>query len=85
MAIGKKDRTVVVYYMNKSEPMRMCEMCAHDDAVTCLSFANKTLSFVSGGKDGRMNVWSVRGNKIAPTRIELFVLSFICFIFSEFM
>ncbi|KAG8212773.1 hypothetical protein J437_LFUL019732 [Ladona fulva] len=59
LAAGNADHNVRVYHMFGDDgPVRILEEEAHTDGVDSIQWANKSLRFVSGSKDGTAIVWN---------------------------
>ena len=76
MVLGKDDGKVVIFSITKNEPKRVYEATAcKEHAITGLCFANLSLSFLTGSKDGRIYVWSLMNQTWQKTPIELYAIT----------
>ncbi|KAK9511582.1 hypothetical protein O3M35_000212 [Rhynocoris fuscipes] len=57
LATGSADHYVRVYCMDGEQPHRIMEMEKHTDRVDSIQWANRSLQFISGSKDGTAVIW----------------------------
>ncbi|XP_071444927.1 bromodomain and WD repeat-containing protein 3 isoform X2 [Hetaerina americana] len=72
LAAGNADHHVRVYNMFGDEgPVRILEEEAHTDGVDSIQWANKSLRFVSGSKDGTAILWTFQRQRWVPMRLKM--------------
>ncbi|XP_046404459.1 bromodomain and WD repeat-containing protein 3-like isoform X2 [Ischnura elegans] len=72
LAAGNADHHVRVYNMFGDDgPIRILEEEAHTDGVDSIQWANKSLRFVSGSKDGTAIIWSFQRQRWVPMRLKM--------------
>lgn len=73
--IGSNDSKINMFCIISSQsgntPTHLMEICGHSAEVTSLRFSNKSLSFLSGSKDGKLKVWTLRNKKWTAATIDL--------------
>lgn len=71
MVTGRKDGVVTLFYITKNEPKRLAILNQHNVEVNSVSFSNHSIRFLTGSKDGLVQLWNYRGKKWSPTIIQL--------------
>lgn len=70
LAAGSTDHRVRVYKMTGAEgPHRVLEVEPHTDRVDSIQWANNSLRFVSGSKDGTAIIWCYSRQKWTPKHL----------------
>lgn len=72
MVLGRDDGKIVIFSITNNGPKRVHEITAHEKAITGLSFANNSLNFLTGSKDGRVNLWTIKNERWRPTAMKLY-------------
>lgn len=74
LVLSKDDGKVVIFSITNNEPKRIYEVtaAAYNHAVTGLCFSNNSLSFLTGSKDGRINLWSIINKRWLQTEMKLY-------------
>lgn len=72
LAAGSADHHVRVYKMAGNEgPHRVLEVQSHTDRVDSIQWANHSLRFVSGSKDGTAIIWRYTRQRWKPLHLYM--------------
>ncbi|KAL1131749.1 hypothetical protein AAG570_011362, partial [Ranatra chinensis] len=69
LAAGSGDHHVRVYSMKGEIPLRIMETEKHTDRVDSIQWANRSLRFISGSKDGTAIIWHYRAQQWANLQL----------------
>ncbi|XP_065316123.1 PH-interacting protein-like isoform X2 [Gordionus sp. m RMFG-2023] len=71
LAAGGSDHFTRIYYFGNERPEKIDELETHTDRVDSIKFANHSLRFITGSKDGLACIWTLVNRKWIPLTLQM--------------